>query len=130
MNFRIFKGTLIGWKELFDEAARFATELGPARLRRISHSASGGRGIVTVWYGNTLPPPTDDETELELRYEFHRGTLVSWEDLFSQMAEREQRLAAEQFVSFSHSDDNGNGIVTLWYWEAKVPEPETKAEVS
>ena len=31
MKFKIFKGTLIGWKELFQQAADFASELGPRK---------------------------------------------------------------------------------------------------
>lgn len=48
--FEIFDGTLITWEELFQQAADFASGLGPDRLINISHSDNHGRGVVTVWY--------------------------------------------------------------------------------
>ena len=115
MKFKLFKGTLIGWQELFQQAADFATELGPNRLRAISHSGSNGRGIVTVWYVDG-----DDEAKeaipLRVKFDFTRGTLASWEELFEHVSKRTAELLPELFVSISHSDDQGNGVVTLWYW--------------
>ena len=49
-TFRMFRGTLIGWNELFQQAADFATAIGPDRLISISHSCDDLDGIVTVWY--------------------------------------------------------------------------------
>jgi hypothetical protein len=48
--FEIFDGTLITWEELFQQAANFASGIGPDRLIGISHSDNHGRGVVTVWY--------------------------------------------------------------------------------
>lgn len=45
-----FRGTFKSWKQLFQEASDFATEVGQERLISISHSAEGAEGIVTVWY--------------------------------------------------------------------------------
>ncbi len=45
-----FKGTLKTWGQLFEEAAEFASEIGPERLISISHSADQSRGVVAVWY--------------------------------------------------------------------------------
>ena len=39
LAFRVFRGTLITWEELFRQAAEFASELGPERVVSISHSA-------------------------------------------------------------------------------------------
>jgi hypothetical protein len=47
---RIFRGTLASWSQLFDEAAAFATQVGPERLINISHSEDKDDGVVTVWY--------------------------------------------------------------------------------
>jgi len=46
----MFRGTFATWEELFEEAADFATEIGPERLINISHSADRGDGVVAVWY--------------------------------------------------------------------------------
>ena len=40
---------MASWESLFDEAARFATEIGRERLISISHSEDANEGVVTVW---------------------------------------------------------------------------------
>lgn len=50
LQFKIFRGTLASWDELFSRAAYFASELGPERVLNISHSADDSDGVVTVWY--------------------------------------------------------------------------------
>lgn len=50
MNFRIFRSMFTSWEELFAEAARFCTEIGPDRVVSISHSENHNDGVVTVWY--------------------------------------------------------------------------------
>ena len=49
-RYQMFRGTLATWEELFNDAAEFATETGPARVINISHSSDGGDGVVAVWY--------------------------------------------------------------------------------
>lgn len=51
---KYFRATLKSWKDLFQEAADFATAVGPDNLISISHSAEGAEGIVTVWYWGDL----------------------------------------------------------------------------
>ena len=133
LQFKRFEGTLISWKMLFQEAADFATELGPARIHCISHSGSGGRGIVTVWYRTEPPSPAAAPgIPLRLAFEFERGTVISWQELFASVARRTADLLPEQVVSISHSDSSGDGIVTLWYWDAAEPaaEPDTETKPS
>ena len=50
LQYKIFRGTLATWDELFARAAYFASELGPERVLSISHSADDGDGVVTVWH--------------------------------------------------------------------------------
>ncbi|HWI56026.1 MAG TPA: DUF4339 domain-containing protein [Bacillota bacterium] len=49
-EYRIFRGTLTTWEELFDQASEFASDIGRERLISISHSADRSDGVVTVWY--------------------------------------------------------------------------------
>ena len=49
-QFRIFRGFWSSWNQIFQEAADFATTLGPDRVISISHSADNNEGVVTVWY--------------------------------------------------------------------------------
>jgi hypothetical protein len=48
--YRVFKGTFASWTTLFEEAAQFASRVGPERLISISHSCDNVEGVVTVWY--------------------------------------------------------------------------------
>lgn len=41
---------LSSWDQLFQEAAEFASEIGPDRLINISHSADAGDGVIAIWY--------------------------------------------------------------------------------
>jgi len=50
VKFEVFRGVLASWKALFQQAAGFASGLGPDRVINISHSDDHGEGVVTVWY--------------------------------------------------------------------------------
>ena len=50
VSFRIFRSHWQSWEELFDQAADFASTLGPGRLISISHSEDDNEGVVTVWF--------------------------------------------------------------------------------
>lgn len=47
---RTFRGTLITWEDLFEQAREFASQIGKERLINISHSDSHSKGAATVWY--------------------------------------------------------------------------------
>jgi hypothetical protein len=47
---RMFSSTMSSWESLFDQAASFASEIGPERLINISHSEDSNEGVVVVWY--------------------------------------------------------------------------------
>ena len=50
MRFRIFRGTLTSWEALFEDAAAFASAIGPERLINVWQSEDHKDGVVTVWY--------------------------------------------------------------------------------
>ena len=50
VEFRSFRGIWATWESLFEQAAGFASDLGPDRLISISHSEDRSDGVVTVWY--------------------------------------------------------------------------------
>ena len=55
-HFKIFRGTFTSWQGLFEQAAEFATQLGPERVISISHSQDQQlEGVVTVWYWGPTP---------------------------------------------------------------------------
>ena len=51
-----------------------------------------------------------------LEYRVFRGMWTSWEELFRQAAEFANELGPERVVSISHSEDNDDGVVAVWYW--------------
>ena len=57
LAYRVFRSTFSTWDVLFDQAAEFATEIGPERFVNISHSADDCDGVVTVWYWTTEEAP-------------------------------------------------------------------------
>jgi hypothetical protein len=50
LQFEVFRSRVSTWDKLFEDASRFATEIGKARLVTITTSADQGDGIVVVWY--------------------------------------------------------------------------------
>jgi len=61
----------------------------------------------------------DQEAETakwRLAYRVFRGTWASWEDLFRDAAEFANELGPEAVVSISHSKDQDDGVVAVWYW--------------
>jgi hypothetical protein len=53
----------------------------------------------------------------EVKYKTFRGTLATWNTLFSQAAEFASSIPSANLISISHSADNLDGVVTVWYRE-------------
>ncbi len=49
VRFKCFRGTLISWEGLFEQACDFASQIGKEKLISISHSDNHSKGVVTVW---------------------------------------------------------------------------------
>ncbi len=56
---------------------------------------------------------------MEMKYEFFRGTLASWDKLFEDAAAFATRLGWDRVVNISHSCDQRDGLVTVWYWSGE-----------
>jgi hypothetical protein len=54
VDFRMFRGTIKPWEELFRDAAEFASTLRPEESISISHSEDSNDGVVAVWYWTHL----------------------------------------------------------------------------
>ena len=50
VRFEVFRGTFKSWETLFQEAAEFASKIGPERLITIGHSEDEQDGVIAVWY--------------------------------------------------------------------------------
>jgi hypothetical protein len=55
---------------------------------------------------------------MSVAYRAFRGTFTSWDNLFKQAAEFAGLLQPNQLISISHSADNTEGVVTVWYWSS------------
>jgi ribosomal protein L40E len=75
------------------------------------------------------PPAGEEDTSgapaprWQLRYEVFRGVFASWDVLFRQAAAFANRLGPERVVSISHSEDENDGVVTVWYWVSSDDPP-------
>ena len=58
------------------------------------------------------------------RFEVFRGMLASWQTLFSQAAAFASQVGPRRVISISHSEDQNEGVVTIWYWATDPVEPE------
>ena len=53
---------------------------------------------------------------MEVKFEVFRSSLESWQSLFQQAADFANSIGQENLISISHSEDNNEGVVTVWYW--------------
>jgi hypothetical protein len=51
-----------------------------------------------------------------VRYEMFRGTLKSWPELFETAAAFATKVGRENLISISHSEDQQDGVIAVWYW--------------
>jgi hypothetical protein len=51
------------------------------------------------------------------RYEVFRGTISSWDTLFAEAAAFATGIGPDRVIGISHSADQHDGVVTVWYWE-------------
>jgi hypothetical protein len=52
---------------------------------------------------------------VRVRFEFFRSATKSWETLFEEAAVFASRLPPDRLISISHSEDDNEGVVTVWY---------------
>jgi len=55
-------------------------------------------------------------SRLVAAFEMFRGTMATWDQLFSQAAAFATSVGPERLISISHSEDQQDGVVTVWYW--------------
>jgi hypothetical protein len=57
-----------------------------------------------------------------VKFKVFRSSFSSWESLFEEAAEFAGGLPTDRLVSISHSEDQNEGVVVVWYWD-EVPPP-------
>ncbi|HKI32617.1 MAG TPA: hypothetical protein VKA46_12195 [Gemmataceae bacterium] len=63
-------------------------------------------------------PAPAEEAPCFARFKMFRSSLTTWESLFAEAAEFVTELGPERLITVSHSSDNGEGVVAVWYWES------------
>jgi hypothetical protein len=53
---------------------------------------------------------------MHVSFEVFRGTWSSWVELFAQASEFATQVGPDKLISISHSEDDDEGVVTVWYW--------------
>lgn len=53
---------------------------------------------------------------MEVQFAVFRGVWSSFETLFAEAAAFASGLGPERLISISHSEDENDGVVTVWYW--------------
>jgi len=61
-------------------------------------------------------------TRRRLTFQSYRGTLATWEQLFSAAARFATDIGPERVLNISHSADENDGVVTVWYWTSDPSE--------
>jgi hypothetical protein len=52
-----------------------------------------------------------------VKFEMFRGVMASWEQLFEEAAQFASSIGRDRLISISHSEDQDDGVVTVWYWD-------------
>jgi len=53
---------------------------------------------------------------MQVKYEVFRGLFSTWQTLFARAAEFASQIGKDRLIGISHSEDQSDGIVTVWYW--------------
>ena len=56
------------------------------------------------------------DATLIVKYKYFRGTLATWDALFAEAAEFAAHVGRERLIGVSHSEDQQEGVVSVWYW--------------
>jgi hypothetical protein len=69
------------------------------------------------------PPQPEREGKPDLRvgarvrFQVFRSYTQTWEELFGEAAAFASRIDPHDLISISHSEDDNEGVVAIWYWQ-------------
>jgi hypothetical protein len=47
---------------------------------------------------------------------FRAGSFSTWDELFADVARFATLIGKDRVLTISHSEDNNDAVVTVWYW--------------
>lgn len=53
---------------------------------------------------------------MTVQFKVFRSRMSSWQTLFSSAAEFASQFEPERLISISQSEDQNDGVVTVWFW--------------
>jgi hypothetical protein len=53
---------------------------------------------------------------MKVKFEVFRSPYSSWQTLFQKAADFATSIGKENLIGISHSSDQIDGVVTVWYW--------------
>ena len=54
-------------------------------------------------------------------YRTFRSSMSSWDTLFDEASNFATGIGRDRLISISHSEDNNDGVVVVWYWQEPLP---------
>ena len=60
-----------------------------------------------------------------LTFRAYRSTTAPWQELFAAAARFASDIGPERVLNISHSADEDDGVVTVWYWTTEASEDGT-----
>ena len=57
------------------------------------------------------------DVTLIVKCEFFQRTFATWDTLFAEAAEFAAQIGRERLIGISHSHEEGEGVVAVWYWD-------------
>ena len=64
------------------------------------------------------PEPPADSGAPRVMVRHYRSSFKSWEELFGEAAAFATEVGRGRLISITHSADQGEGVVTVWFWSA------------
>ena len=56
-----------------------------------------------------------------VNFEIFRGVVASWPELFERASVFATNLGPDRLISISHSEDQQDGVIAVWYWGENRP---------
>jgi hypothetical protein len=53
---------------------------------------------------------------MRVAFRLFRSSWASWEGLLMEAASFASQIGRDRLISISHSEDQNEGVVTVWYW--------------
>jgi len=63
---------------------------------------------------------------MRVRFNVFRSAFQSWEILFRDAAAFATEIGPERLISISHSEDQNDGVITVWYWDESTADDENE----